>query len=135
MGVVGALRRICRSIQRQNSAGLELFGRVIGRPEVLYAIQWTALLAAVVTVASLSQEIAFTSAISPSSEASKLCNGFGKKRTKIGIAFEDPLHVVCLPSALFRKSRLDYAVAPLFAALIVCSSAFFLHALALWDVA
>ncbi|KAG9445045.1 hypothetical protein H6P81_016385 [Aristolochia fimbriata] len=100
---------------------------------VAYAVSWAALLAVAVAVASMSPELAFVSAISPSSSFSKACGWRGRGSVRVPV--DEPGVVVCLPAQLFfGRSKMDLVVAPVFAALVVTGSAFFLKALALWEL-
>ncbi|KAF8395092.1 hypothetical protein HHK36_019032 [Tetracentron sinense] len=98
------------------------------RPLLLYALTWTVLLMVTVAVASFSPEIAFVSAISPSS-FSRACQYDGFVR----IPLDGPGEMFCLPAHLFRRSTMDYFVPPVFAALVVAGSAFLVRALCLWE--
>ncbi|KAK1270579.1 hypothetical protein QJS04_geneDACA022353 [Acorus gramineus] len=100
------------------------------RPFLLYAFAWTALLTASVAVASMSPEVAFMAAVSPSSGFARACPEW---------AFRVPVdagpgEVVCVPARLFGRSELDLIVPPVFAALVVAASALFVRAVGLWEV-
>ncbi|XP_057801382.1 uncharacterized protein LOC131016697 [Salvia miltiorrhiza] len=98
-------------------------------PLMLYAAAWTAILTATVAVASFTPEWAFVSAISPSSPLSQACHGAGSVRLPLDIPPED----FCLAARLFKRSRIDMLVPPLFAAVIVAGSACAVRALGLWE--
>ena len=90
-------------------------------PLLLYAATWTAILTMTVAVASLAPEIAFVSAISPTSAFSKACET------------EGPTEVLCVPAHLFRRSKVDLLVPPFLAAVIVAGSASVVRSLGLWE--
>lgn len=105
------------------------------------------LLAAVVTIASISQEFAFSSSLSPTTDFSKACmttpgaaasdynNGNGRhEQASFRVALDRPGDVICLPADLFVKSPIDYIVPPIFAAVVVAASACFLQAVGLWGM-
>ncbi|XP_062095675.1 uncharacterized protein LOC133801476 [Humulus lupulus] len=97
-------------------------------PLLIYAISWTTVLTLTVAVASFSPELAFVSAISPSS-SSRAC----QTNKAIRVPLDMPGEVLCLPSYLFTKSKLDLIVPPVFAAAVVAGSAFLVRAAALWE--
>lgn len=82
-----------------------------------------------VAVASFSPELAFVSAISPSSKLSRACREAGSVR----LPLDDPSDKFCFPARLFRRSRIDVLVPPVFAAVIVAGSAFVVKAMGLWE--
>ncbi|KAK7279452.1 hypothetical protein RJT34_24505 [Clitoria ternatea] len=94
-------------------------------PLLIYAVTWVAVLTLTVAVASFSPEVAFVSAISPSSSFSQKC-----PHTSVRLPLDVP---VCFPAQLFGKSRIDLIVPPIFAALIVAASACVVRAVALWE--
>ncbi|CAB4312922.1 unnamed protein product [Prunus armeniaca] len=98
-------------------------------PVFLYAATWTLFLTVTVAVASFSPEIAFVTAISPSSPFSKSCAGEGFVR----IPLDYPREAMCFPANMVRRSNLDFFVPTVFAALIVAGSAFVVRSLALWE--
>ncbi|ONI00315.1 hypothetical protein PRUPE_6G081800 [Prunus persica] len=98
-------------------------------PVFLYAATWTLFLTVTVAVASFSPEIAFVTAISPSSPFSKSCAGEGFVR----IPLDYPREAMCFPTNMVRRSNLDFFVPTVFAALIVAGSAFVVRSLALWE--
>ncbi|KAF3777624.1 hypothetical protein EJ110_NYTH45401 [Nymphaea thermarum] len=116
-----------------------LLGRVLAlvqRPFFLYAISWSALLTTVVLLVSFAPELAFVNAVSPSSGFSKACNtgsmsASGPNEASFRLPMEDAGDVLCVPANLVRRSRLDFVVPPLFAALVVAGSAGFVHAMGL----
>ncbi|KAF8397524.1 hypothetical protein HHK36_016441 [Tetracentron sinense] len=99
------------------------------RPLLLYAATWTVFLTVTVAVASFFPEIAFVSAISPSSSFSQACEAEGYVRVPLDI----PGEVVCLPAHLFRNSKMDLFVPPVFAAVVVAGSACVVRAMGLWE--
>ncbi|XP_024032275.1 uncharacterized protein LOC112094822 [Morus notabilis] len=102
--------------------------RIATRPLVLlHAAAWTVLLTLTVAVASFSAEIAFVTAISPS--FSKSCNAKGFVR----IPLNDPMEVLCFPAHMVRRSKLDFFVPTVFAALVVAGSACVVRSFALAD--
>lgn len=96
---------------------------------MLYAAAWTAVLTATVAVASFVPEWAFVAAISPSSPLSQGCNQAGAVRLPLDIPSED----FCVAARLFKRSRIDVVVPPVFAAVIVAGSACAVKALGLWE--
>lgn len=98
-------------------------------PVLFYAATWTTLLTVTVAVASFSPEFAFVSAISPTSSFSAACEDVGTVRVPLDV----PTEVLCLPSHLFKRSKLDFLVPPLFAAVIVAVSAYLVRAFALGE--
>lgn len=143
--VWGVLSNIWRKVQQQNHAGLQRYSSIVRQPLLLYTIIWTMLLAAVVTIASVSQEFAFSSSLSPTTDFSKACitspgaadhasdynNG---RQASFRVALDRPGDVICLPADLFVKSAIDYIVPPIFAAVVVAASACFLQAVGLWGM-
>ncbi|XP_030449795.1 uncharacterized protein LOC115672167 [Syzygium oleosum] len=105
------------------------------RPLLLYAAAWTALLTATVAVASFSPELAFVSAVSPSSAFTRECGGGGGPSPDdvVRVPVDLPGEVVCLPAHLFSRSRADLVVPPVFAAVVVAGSALVVRALALGE--
>lgn len=101
-------------------------------PLLLYAATWTTLLTATVAVASFAPEVAFVSAISPSSLFSQRCVD-ASEGSSVRVPIDLPWEVVCLPAHLFTRSRLDLVVPPVFAAVVVAGSAFVVRALGLWE--
>lgn len=85
----------------------------------MYAAVWTALLTVTVAVAAMTPETVFIWAITPSSSFSTACNSDSSLRIPLDL----PSDVVCLPAKLFQRSKIDLLVPPLFAALIVATSA------------
>ncbi|KAI8556562.1 hypothetical protein RHMOL_Rhmol05G0263200 [Rhododendron molle] len=112
-----------------------LFNSILQRltlrwPLLLYAATWTAILTVTVAVASFSPELAFASAISPTSAFSRPCAVEGSIRVPLDV----PTEVMCFPAHTFRRSKLDMVVPPVFAALVVAGSAYVVRALGLWEV-
>ncbi|KAF7818515.1 Cortactin-binding protein like [Senna tora] len=98
-------------------------------PLLIFAATWTALLTLTVALASFSPELAFVSAISPSSSFSNKCN----IQSSIRLPLDVPGQVLCFPPSLFTKSNIDLIVPPLFAALIVAASSCVLRAVGPWE--
>lgn len=100
------------------------------RPLIVYAVAWTMLLTTTVVVLSLSAEIIFMKAVSPSSTFSSKCI-----LEFVRVPSDAPSEVVvCLPSALFQLSRMDLFVPPIFAALVVVASVVFVQAVGFCEV-
>ncbi|KAK6140308.1 hypothetical protein DH2020_025945 [Rehmannia glutinosa] len=95
-------------------------------PVLIYAATWTAILTVTVAVASFSPELGFVSAINP---ASQVCREAGAVRLPLDI----PSVNFCFPGRLFKRSRLDMFVPPVFAAIIVAGSACVVKAMGLWE--
>ncbi|XP_048429483.1 uncharacterized protein LOC125472292 [Pyrus x bretschneideri] len=98
-------------------------------PVLIYAASWTTVLILTVAVASFSPEVAFVSAISSTSEFSRVCGSEGSIR----IPSDVPGDVLCLPAHLFSKSAIDFIVPPVFAAAVVAASAYLVRAVGLWE--
>ncbi|XP_061341420.1 uncharacterized protein LOC133287770 [Gastrolobium bilobum] len=98
-------------------------------PILTYAVTWVTLLTLTVAVASLSTQLAFVSAISPSSSFSQKCNTDGYIRMPLDV----PGDILCFPAHLFMKSKIDLFVPPIFAAVIVAASACLVRAVGLWE--
>ncbi|XVF55317.1 hypothetical protein PTKIN_Ptkin06aG0027500 [Pterospermum kingtungense] len=98
-------------------------------PVILYAATWTVILTAMVAVASFSPEVAFVSAISQSSSFTKECGVEGSIRVPMDV----PGEKLCLPAHHFGKSKIDWIVPPVFAAVIVTGSAWLVRGMALWE--
>ncbi|XP_010260097.1 PREDICTED: uncharacterized protein LOC104599312 [Nelumbo nucifera] len=101
------------------------------RPLLLYAVTWTVLLTVTVAVASFSPEIAFVSAISPSSSFSRACDS---QQGTVRVPLDFPGEVLCLPAGFFKRSKMDFFVPPIFAAVVVACSACVVRALSLWEL-
>ena len=111
--------------------------KMASQPLVLYTIFWTLMLAATVTVAALSLEMGFSAAISPHVEIADACSLPSNKaspscRQCFRLPLDGPRDGLCVPASLFRKSHLDFAVPPIFAALVVTASALLVQGLGLW---
>ncbi|XP_021290060.1 uncharacterized protein LOC110420953 [Herrania umbratica] len=98
-------------------------------PVLLYAATWTVLLTAVVAIASFSPEVAFVSAISQSSAFSKECGIEGS----VVVPTDVPGAKLCLPDHLVRRSKIDWIVPPVFAAVVVTGSAWVVRGMGLWE--
>lgn len=95
------------------------------------------MLAATVTVAALSLEMGFSTSISPKMEIAEACSlqsnkGSPSCRQCFRLPLDRPHDGLCVPANLFRKSGIDMAVPPIFAALVVAASALFIQGLGLW---
>lgn len=97
---------------------------------ILYVVTWTVLIIVTVALAALSPELAFIWAVSPSSAFMQAC-GAGTVRLPMD---GSPNLAMCLPSVLFDRSNIDVVVPPLFAVLVVMSSALVVGAIELWEV-
>ncbi|KAK7245253.1 hypothetical protein RIF29_40090 [Crotalaria pallida] len=97
-------------------------------PILIYAATWMTLLIFVVAVATFSLQVAFVSAISPSS-FSQNCNDDGYIRMPLDV----PGDILCFPAHLFMKSKIDLIAPPVFAAVIVAASAYVVRAVGLWE--
>lgn len=101
-------------------------------PMLAYAAVWTALLTLTVAMASFTPEIAFVSVISSSSSSSstsRVC----ETDSYIRVPLDLPGEIFCLPAHRFMRSKIDFIVPPIFAAVIVAGSAFLVRAVALWE--
>ncbi|KAG6643140.1 uncharacterized protein LOC122277451 [Carya illinoinensis] len=98
-------------------------------PFLVYAATWTAILTVVVAVASFAPEVAFVSAISSSSFFSTACETDGSVRMPLDV----PGETLCLPANLFSRSKIDFIVPPVFAAVVVAASACLVRATFVWD--
>ncbi|KAI3765671.1 hypothetical protein L2E82_15713 [Cichorium intybus] len=101
-------------------------------PLLIYATTWTTILTATVAVTSFASELAFVWAITPTSSFSGVCQD--QKEGSVRVPFDVPSEFFCLPSEMFKKSKMDLVVPPIFAALIVAASACLVRALGLWEV-
>ena len=101
-------------------------------PLLTYAATWVTLLTLTVAVASLSPEVAFVSAISPSSSFSQKCKSKSDGST-IRVPLDVPGDTLCFPVHLFMKSKIDLIIPPIFAAVIVAASACVVRAVGLWE--
>ncbi|KAJ1416867.1 hypothetical protein SESBI_17024 [Sesbania bispinosa] len=101
-------------------------------PLLIYAVTWVTLLTLTVAVASFSPEVAFVSAISPSSSFSQKCKSKSDGPI-VRVPLDVPGDTLCFPAHLFTKSNIDLIVPPVFAALIVAASACMVGALGLWE--
>ncbi|XP_071728685.1 uncharacterized protein [Rutidosis leptorrhynchoides] len=101
-------------------------------PLLIYGATWTTLLTITVAVTSFAPELSFVWAIAPTSPFSKVCQD--QKEGFVRVPFDVPSDVFCLPVEMFKKSKMDLMVPPIFAAVIVAASACFVRALGLWEV-
>ncbi|XP_031103905.1 uncharacterized protein LOC116007384 [Ipomoea triloba] len=102
-------------------------------PLLFYAASWTTVLTVTVALASFTPELAFVSAITPASSFSAPCGAGGSSSVRIPL--DVPSEVFCFPAELFRKSKMDLVVPPIFAAVVVAASAYVVKALSLWESA
>lgn len=112
--------------------------KLASQPLLLYTVFWTLMLAAAVTVAALSLEMGFSTAISPHMELAEACALQSNKaspscRQCFRLPLDGPRDGVCVPANIFKKSGMDFAVPPIFAALVVTASALFVQGLGLWS--
>ncbi|XP_058742264.1 uncharacterized protein LOC131614723 [Vicia villosa] len=97
-------------------------------PILTYATTWVTLLTLTVAVASISPQVTFVSAISPSSLFSQKCENDRFIRMPLDV----PGEILCFSSHLFVKSKIDLIVPPIFAALIVAASTCVVRAVGLF---
>lgn len=105
-------------------------------PLILYAATWTTLLTVTVAVASFSSELAFVSIISPTTSSSydSLSRGYHCPHDEsVRVPMDIPTEIFCIPVEMFRRSKMDLVIPPVFAAVIVACSAYVVRALALWE--
>ncbi|XP_057425122.1 uncharacterized protein LOC130718538 [Lotus japonicus] len=102
-------------------------------PLVIYAATWVTLLTLTVAVASFSPEVAFVSAISPSSSFSQKCSKSESDGSFIRVPLDNPSETLCLPAQLFAMSSIDIIVPPVFSALMVAASACVVRAVGLLE--
>ncbi|TKY62257.1 hypothetical protein E2542_SST12113 [Spatholobus suberectus] len=98
-------------------------------PMLTYAATWITVLTLTVAVASFSPQVAFVSAISPSSSFSQKCKTSGSIRMPLDV----PGDILCFPAHMFMKTKIDLIVPPVFAAVIVAASACVVRAVGLWE--
>ena len=82
-----------------------------------------------VSIASFAPEMAFVSAVSPSSSFSRSC----KTEGLVKIPLDFPREKVCLPAHMVKRSKMDFFVPTLFAGLVVAGSACVVRSLGLWE--
>ncbi|GMI88933.1 hypothetical protein like AT2G37530 [Hibiscus trionum] len=97
--------------------------------QLIQAITWTTLLTLMVSIASFVPEMAFVSAVSPSSSFSRSCNAEGLVR----IPLDFPREKLCLPAYTVKRSNVDFFVPTVFAGLVVAVSACVVRSLGLWE--
>ncbi|KAK7267522.1 hypothetical protein RIF29_20198 [Crotalaria pallida] len=115
------------------SLWLSNFIRLLHRwPLLIYAATWVTVLTLTVAVASFSPEVAFISAISPSSSFSHKCKT-NNDGSLIRVPLDLPGDTLCFPAHLFTKSYIDLIVPPIFAAVIVAASASVVQTMGLWE--
>ncbi|XP_073389162.1 uncharacterized protein [Physcomitrium patens] len=127
-----------RALQRQFQVALSYCETISTQPVVLYTLCWTLLLAAIVTITALSLEMGFSASLSPSMEVVQQCSKDINKATLAcqqcsRLPLDGPSDLLCVPANLFRKTRMDFAVPPIFAGLVVAASALFVQGMGLWD--
>lgn len=104
-------------------------------PIFVYGATWTLFLTMTVAIISLAPEFAFVSAIFPSSsssssvEFSRRCGSYAA----VLVPLDLPTEVLCLPANLFRRSKMDLVVPPVFAAIVVALSAVVVRTMGLWE--
>ncbi|KAG6640034.1 uncharacterized protein LOC122278903 [Carya illinoinensis] len=96
-------------------------------PLIVYSATWTAILTVTVALASLAPEVAFVSAISSSSTVCDETEG------SVRVPLDSRGEILCLPAHLLSKSKIDFIVPPVFAAVVVAASACLVRALCLWE--
>ncbi|KAH6802569.1 hypothetical protein C2S51_034015 [Perilla frutescens var. frutescens] len=101
-------------------------------PMLVYAATWTSILTAMVAMASFTPEIAFVSAVTPTSSLSQACT-MTIPAASIRLPLDIPSHNFCFPSQLFKRSGIDMLVPPIFAAVIVATSTCAVKAIGLWE--
>ncbi|KAJ9554906.1 hypothetical protein OSB04_009520 [Centaurea solstitialis] len=101
-------------------------------PLLIYATTWTTILTVTVAVTSFAPELAFVWAITPTSSFSRPCQD--QKEGMVRVPFDVPSELFCLPAEMFKKSKMDLVVPPIFAAVVVAASACLVRALGLWEV-
>lgn len=108
---------------------------------IIYAATWTAILTVLVAIASFSPEMAFVWAINPTSSFSMGCHGNSNSNSNrrsdglfVRVPLDTPGEFFCFPVENFKRSKMDLIVPPVFAAIIVATSAYAVKALALWEV-
>nr|XP_043614180.1 uncharacterized protein LOC122586140 [Erigeron canadensis] len=105
-------------------------------PLLVYATTWTAVLTVTVALTSFAPELAFVWAITPTSSFSRVCRQDQKESESIlvRVPFDVPSEFFCLPAEMFKKSKMDLMVPPIFAAIVVAASACLVRAFGLWEV-
>lgn len=101
-------------------------------PLLVYATTWTTILTVTVALTSFAPELAFVWAITPNSSFSRVCQD--QKEGMVRVPFDVPSEFFCLPAEMFKKSKMDLVVPPIFAAVVVAASACLVRALGLWEV-
>lgn len=101
-------------------------------PLLVYATTWTTILTVTVAVTSFAPEFAFIWAIAPASSFSRVCQD--QREGLVRVPFDVPSEIFCLPAEMFKKSKMDLVVPPVFAAVVVAASACLVRALGLWEV-
>ncbi len=99
---------------------------------------WTLMLTTTVTVLALSLKIGFSSSISPSMEIIEACSLHWNKASlacrQCFLLLLDGTHDdLCVPTKLFKKSRIDITMHPILAAFVVAVAALFVQVLGLWN--
>ncbi|XP_010509325.1 PREDICTED: uncharacterized protein LOC104785756 [Camelina sativa] len=103
-------------------------------PLFVYGVTWTLFLTITVAIISLAPEFAFVSAIYPSSSSSSA--GFSRRcgsDAAVLVPLDLPTEMFCLPANLFRRSKMDLVVPPVFAAIVVALSAVVVRTMGLWE--
>ena len=107
-----------------------ILGQVMTQwPQSFNALKWIVLLMLMVSIASFVPEMAFVSAVSPSSSFSRSCEAEGLVR----IPLDFPREKVCLPAHMVKRSKVDFFVPTVFAGLLVAASACVVRSLGLCE--
>ncbi|KAJ4868533.1 Uncharacterized protein Rs2_49919 [Raphanus sativus] len=101
-------------------------------PLFLYGATWTAFLTITVAIVSLAPEFAFVSSIYPPSSSVEFSRRCGSDAAVL-VPLDLPTEVFCLPANLFRRSKIDLVVPPVFAAIVVAVSAVVVRTMGLWE--
>ncbi|VVB02518.1 unnamed protein product [Arabis nemorensis] len=101
-------------------------------PLFVYGVTWTVFLTITVAIVSLAPEFAFVSAIYPSSSSLEFSRRCGSESSVL-VPLDIPSEVLCLPVNLFRRSKMDLVVPPVFAAIVVAVSAVIVRTMGLWE--
>ncbi|GAA0150515.1 hypothetical protein LIER_09442 [Lithospermum erythrorhizon] len=100
-------------------------------PMLIYATAWTTLLTIMVAIASFAPEVAFVSIVNPSSSFSEACKH--RVRGSMRVPLDIPNEMLCFSPELFRRSKMDWLVPPVFAAIVVSTCAYAVKAMGLWE--
>ncbi|XP_010505342.1 PREDICTED: uncharacterized protein LOC104782178 [Camelina sativa] len=103
-----------------------------GVPLFVYGVTWTLFLTITVAIISLAPEFAFVSAIYLSSSSMGFSLRCGSDAAVL-VPLDLPTEMFCLPANLFRRSKMDLVVPPVFAAIVVALSAVVVRTMGLWE--